>query len=237
MTLSRKFRTELVKRSESYNELAKRIGMSASTLRTWLSRNRWPEAGAVTIARALGMTQTAKELKDQYDIGKGWATAKKPRNGLPPLDALRGAFKDADARCAKMRTAFDAVTRDLERCCRAMRKDDLRILLSASVKPIEFEEPPAGDAMREAIAEGIYGGGTFLYLRPIQELMDDYDTVWHFERYLNQEEIEKRLNVFREYVIAYLIDKKNMPQEEARERAILVSPARKPALNSSTLIY
>src|SRR5581483_2023557 len=100
----------------------------------------------------------------------------------------------------------------------AMKAGDLAVFLSATVTPMEFEKH-LGQHLAEAIAEGVANGGTYLYLRPTEDVIHRYydsNGLWRLRRILQTEVMATEFSDFRANLVNLVRSKAKKTDAEAR---------------------
>jgi hypothetical protein len=229
MQLSQLFRQALTesKRQKTWEAAAAEIGIRASAIRGYMYRNSFPDAIAIALARYLGITMSPEELL-AYEHTTPRANH---RSTSSHLSGLQAAFDITDERWEKLEASMADGTAHLNKLCSAMREGDLRILLSATVNPMEFSDYQGETRTKQvedaitAIAEGIARGGTFVYIRPEAALLDAYEKLWHFEgRWPGIEECREQIAEFRDAIADYLVKHSGLSHEDAIDRAYRATP-------------
>jgi hypothetical protein len=211
-------RRALHDRQESQSMFAQRLGVTSPTLRTWLHRNCFPKLAVQKINKELNFQIEDDYIDKKYDFA--WA---RPTllSGLYKEGSLRSAFITADRECERIASAMAPMSDMVVNLCARMGEQDLLIVLTATVTPWEMERH-VGAEMREAIIRGVQRGGTYLYLRARQSLIDAYHDR-QFDRMPAQDKCEAEIKVFRE-LIAERLQAAGIPKVEAEDRAARATP-------------
>jgi hypothetical protein len=215
-TLAQAIDDKLVELHMTQETLAERIGVAGTTLRTWLFRDRFPRDGAAAIGRILfdGQSLAAMEKDFNIDPKKGWATGRAGRRSAEAQN-LRAAFAGLDRQWAKIGTGLKVRFGYLNDLYRLLCKRSLFVFMGSTDSPVEFETH-WGDELRAAIADGIANGGTLLYLRPTQEVIDRYIS-FGFQRILSLEDFQREIEGFRAAVADLLVLNHGMKPPDALE--------------------
>lgn len=217
--LSKAIRRELEAQQISQGELAVRLRITPSTLRTWLHRNSFPQLAIKMIMQELDWKMSEDQVREKFEFESARAT---PRSMLYDSGSLRSAFAAADRDRERVASTMTPMTEIVEKLCSAMGEHDLLITISASVTPWEMERH-IGQKMRDAIFQGVRKGGTYLYLRAEQKLADEYYEIWNFDRIRSEEDCRKEIESLRE-LIAGNLQKGGRSESEAMNQAIRATP-------------
>jgi len=218
--LSKVIRDELVARQLSQSVFARILGVSSPTLRTWMYRNCFPKIAVKLIIHEFKWQCSEDEIKSRYAFD--WARPT-PQSQLAGAGSLRSAFIVADRERERVAAAMAPMSEIVVKLCSAMGKEDLLTVLTATVTPWEMERH-VGKEMKDAIIEGVRNGGTFLYLRARQSLVDKYfKHPWKFDRILTEEKCKAEIDSFREEIEERL-RADGMSTEDAKDRAIRSTP-------------
>ena len=192
--------------------LAERLGVTPPTVRTWLHRNCYPRLSVKKIASEFGWDFTPEQIKERFEFEWARPTA---AGILSEASTLRSAFFAADRERERVEKSMISMGNSIEKLCSAMGERDLLITLSATVTPPEMERSVRRER-REAIVTAVRNGATLLYLRASQELTDEYQATWGFDRLRPKDICIRELNDLRDVIAGGLLSG-GMPAEMARE--------------------
>ena len=219
--LNASIRAVLVSTQMSQSDLAMRLRVTPATLRTWLNRNCFPEFAIKRILNELGWKhENIEQLGRDYEF-----KVARPASGgrLNEQNPLRAAFVAADRERNKIAVSMAPMTDAIETFCAAMGKSDLMITLAATVTPWEMEQT-IGQPMRDAILQGVRGGGTFLYLRANQTQVEKYRNDWQFDRLRDTEDCDREIVKLRQFLSGRLQEEDGMLVPDADELAYRATP-------------
>ncbi len=163
--LAAAIRKALADRQETTVDLANALGISSSTLRTWLNRQRFPQEQAVAISTYLGWHLSAVELEQRYDVGR-WATI--GRATTAESRSLGQLFQEQDKAAARVSEFTMNSPPPLGMLFDAMQAGDLYVHIAATTFPVE--SLPDSFALREAIGRAVARGAFFMYIVPDEAL-------------------------------------------------------------------
>lgn len=163
--LSAAIRKALADRTETTVDLANALGVSSSTLRTWLNRQRFPQEQAVAIASYFGWNLSVAELEQRFDVGR-WATA--TRASPAEAKTLSQLFQEHDRIASRLTELTLNPAPSLLMLFDAMQRGDLYVHIAATTFPPE-SLPDAND-LRLAMARAVERGAFIIYVIPSDEL-------------------------------------------------------------------
>ncbi len=174
--LSGEIKTRLIARHSTINRLAKDAGnLSASTLRSWINRNKFPKLEWQKIGKLLGLPTEPEEVEKEFDVK--WAR----EISTPERDysiAETSGEKTMDAGLRTIEGKFERISgiykdfgEDVKKLFSSMQKDDAFYYFSLDEIPYEMTDEGWRETGNEII-EAIKRGARFVYLFPSNEVTE-----------------------------------------------------------------
>lgn len=154
---------------------AEGIGVNRNSLRSWVSKNRFPEADLLLIAEFAGlpadMNVLSREFEFQITNSTGRTTHRQARLAqmrgplvAPGYMDVEGRLLEAldamDMKAAALARVHENFTREVQNLFASMGKDDVFVYLAATELPYEWGEP----SLTADIANAIAHGSHFVYV-------------------------------------------------------------------------
>jgi hypothetical protein len=163
-------------RNENLNQAAQQIDVSASSLRTWINRNTYPEPALENLAEYTG-NKDASDLQSKFIF-----RIARPRQPSPTIEAIsekKGNLRDCLeylVETTRRSTRSLAMTPEqLEKFIttffNTMAADDVFIMYCFDVLPLEFILMPVS-RIYKALATAIDKGAHFIYMWPEQSILE-----------------------------------------------------------------
>jgi hypothetical protein len=190
--MQRAIKSRLRQMGQTQEWLAGQLGIGFNTFRAHLDRNTFYRKEADAIIEALGLGTVSRY---KFELLKGEYRAK-VRTGA----TLVNLFHRMDAATSRLKRVCRQVRDDWLATTELLRENDLLIVFSATLTPLEMEDNRKGMAFRRAIARSIRNGGRFIYFRPDPGTLRKYTNDFRLSKVDLPEQQVNQFKYFQEEV-------------------------------------
>lgn len=212
------FEALMVERGLSCFELARRIGISRSTVGSWLNTNRWTRGifrkacEAIEVARELGLADFGHaHVAERFVIE--WKREEKNRAQKRGY-GFSDEFEEIDRTLQTVRRKLTHVSTSLCELTSRMKHGHLVVVFSGTVMPLIYRTNHESSIV-DSVLDALTNGALFCVIAPTEKYWKRLRTYYGFDSLEAPSDFDKQLQLFRERAYQVFQNRK-MPEDQIR---------------------